>query len=288
MGMELIERLNEALGTSLPITTRISSLSIEELETLLSGVVPRSQAAGKILTRAAGEAPARVSARVVAMHFLGGDASCFAPWAALAADNVEVLTATWRGDEAAGAVPGSIVSTAAAIAAAIAALEPVPTLLYGHSMGALLAYEVALALHRSHAVLPTQLVVGAMWAPQRHEAMMTREAGTLPGLLRALAPPGAPVADNAQWQRAAQADLAMMQAYRPRQASLPVPVLAVCATGDPIVSASDMRGWNTATSAGFTLHELGGDHLFLLRPGELLAIVRTLLPRDVHEQAPAL
>jgi surfactin synthase thioesterase subunit len=57
---------------------------------------------------------------------------------------------------------------------------------------------------------------------------------------------------------------------------LPVPILAIVATDDPMVPVDQVRGWARHTSAGFTLRVLpGGGHLFLReRQQEVTELIR--------------
>jgi surfactin synthase thioesterase subunit len=148
-------------------------------------------------------------------------------------------------------------------------------------MGALIAYDVAAALYCDGFNSPLHVVVGAMWAPADHAAMMARPSGTLKGLLAALSTGGATLGDHDDWRRIAQGDMEMMQAHTPSDRVLPWPVTAVCGSSDGIVDTTEMDHWSSTTSAGFRRHCITGDHLFVLKPAELLSVLQRILD-DVH------
>ena len=279
MGIDVVERINADFGATLPVTTRVSVVGLSALAALVMASMSRSEHAWPLLTPVGPGRAAECDARVVGLHFLGGDVDCFAAWDIGLGQGVEVLAAAWRNLR----VPASLSAVAAAIAHAIAALDSRPTVLYGHSMGALLAYEVAAALHRAGHAAPLHVVVGAMWAPCDHTAMMARPSGTLDGLLAALSAGGATLGDNEAWRRLAQSDMAMMQAYVPSDVVLRWPVTAVSGAHDRVVEAGWMDHWRSTTTAAFRRHGVDGDHLFVLEPAELLSVLQRVLDDDVHE-----
>ncbi len=284
MGVDVVERINADFGATLPVTTRVSVAGLSTLAALVMASMSRSELVRPLLVPVGPGRAAACDARLVGLHFLGGDVDCFAAWDVGLGQGVEVLAAAWRDLREPGE-PASIGTVAAAIARAIAALDPRPTVLYGHSMGALLAYEIAAALHRAgHAAL-LHVVVGAMWAPRDHAAMMARPSGTLDGLLAALSTGGATLGDHEAWRRLAQSDMAMMQAYVPSDVVLPWPVTAVSGARDRVVEAGGMDRWRSTTTAGFRRHGVDGDHLFVLESAELLSVLQRVLDDDVFEPA---
>ena len=61
-----------------------------------------------------------------------------------------------------------------------------------------------------------------------------------------------------------RADLAVVASYRPATVTpLPLPVDAVAAADDPLISPEEMAGWASCTAAGFSLTVVPGGHLYL-------------------------
>ncbi|GAA2267683.1 alpha/beta fold hydrolase [Kitasatospora cystarginea] len=161
-----------------------------------------------------------------------------------------------------------------------------PFALFGHSLGAVLAYETARELGARGWGEPRQLFVSARRAPHLparldplhrlpEEQFLTavgRMGGTPPevlshpGLLRAFAP-------------VLRADFELNETYVPLSGGLlGCPVSAVVGRADPQVGADEMAGWRDTTRGPFELRVLDGDHFYLRQdPRELLALVRDRL-----------
>lgn len=146
-----------------------------------------------------------------------------------------------------------------------------PYAIYGHSLGARLAFETARELRRRGAPPPARLYVGAAHPPHLPEplariAHLTEDEFLDQLILRAGAP--AAIRDHpdvvAALLPAIRADLAWLKAYRFRpEPPLATPVVAFAGTDDREVDAPVMLGWARHTTGGFRLHELVGDHMFL-------------------------
>ncbi|MFF1549156.1 thioesterase II family protein [Streptomyces sp. NPDC058291] len=154
-----------------------------------------------------------------------------------------------------------------------------PYVLYGHSLGGVVAYTLARALIGRGLPAPSCLAVGASPPPQTaspgHDddlsdewlLRFTTDLGAAPG--RTLAAPGSlwyrrvlPVLrDDLRLAAALRAD-----ALADPDGSLPVPVLAVGGRDDPAVGATALDGWARWTSGRFVRRTVPGDHFFVRGP----------------------
>lgn len=162
-----------------------------------------------------------------------------------------------------------------------------PFALYGHSVGALVAFELARRLRRDDGVLPARLFVAAMSAPQlprdqeqRHRLPdrefvdeLRRLGGTPEEMLR----------DDRLLQvllPAIKADFALSERYVYRaEPALECPISGFGGLHDPQVSPHELAGWEHHTRSDFRLRMLPRDHFFVEAPP--VALVRAL-QRDLQ------
>jgi surfactin synthase thioesterase subunit len=146
-----------------------------------------------------------------------------------------------------------------------------PYVLFGHSLGATVAYELCLEIRRRGLPMPQGLVVSARQAPAL--PWRFRQVSGLPdeeftAALRELG--GTPEVVLAQPDLmslllpALRADFAIVESYRDRdEPPLDVPILALAGTEDDRATAEQMAGWATRTTASFALHPVRGGHFFV-------------------------
>lgn len=156
------------------------------------------------------------------------------------------------------------------IADAIAMRADRPYALYGHSMGARIAFDVIRVLRDNDRTLPVRCYVGAARPPDTADEMT--DAVRLPDdqFVARLARLGG-ISDDmlAEPELMAlilpilRADLGWLHDYRYRtQAPLPMPVVAFAGTDDHEVNAEVMAGWRRHTTGGFRLSTVPGGHFF--------------------------
>lgn len=144
-----------------------------------------------------------------------------------------------------------------------------PFAVFGHSMGALLAFELTRLLRGRGLPGPRVLFVSGAVAPQ------TRRAPKAPATtrdlilrIRDLGGPGLDALKNPELLRLAlpwlRADFELVDTYVYReQPPLDCPIHAFCGSRDGQVRMADVEGWLAQTSAGGTVRVLPGDHFFL-------------------------
>ncbi|MER7000165.1 thioesterase domain-containing protein [Streptomyces sp. NPDC000410] len=182
---------------------------------------------------------------------------------------------------------------------------PAPYLLYGHSLGALIAYTLTRALREAGLSAPALLVVGA--CPPPDAALALPDACRAPDeeLLRLLGGAGAlpgGAKPGGLWHRLVMPvlrdDLVLADALRtaarvPSPAGpLDVPVLAVAGRGDALAPAGEVARWRHWTTGPFALRTVPGDHFFVRGRelprliGRASRVVRRLPPVAAGRPAP--
>jgi surfactin synthase thioesterase subunit len=167
-----------------------------------------------------------------------------------------------------------------------------PYALFGHSMGALLAYELAQRL-RTHRCPPRALLVSGSPAPALRDPARFAEPlddATLAGHLRQLGGTPAELLDNAEMMQLTlpvlRADFRVCASYRHRpRAPLACPVHAFGGRADQAVRDT-VAGWKDEAGGAFTLDWYDGGHFFLHDHAQaMLARIATLLSGSVAPEA---
>ncbi|MFB7211583.1 thioesterase II family protein [Streptomyces sp. NPDC056255] len=151
-----------------------------------------------------------------------------------------------------------------------------PYMLYGHSLGAMVALTVTQELRRTGLPMPALLAVGACPPPHSPAALM--DAAELPDeeLLCVLdgfgaLPPG--VRQGDVWFRSVfpvlRADLRLVRNLRAAATGpaapgpVPVPLLAIAGREDPLADAGAVAGWERCTTGRFVRRTVPGGHFFV-------------------------
>ena len=154
-----------------------------------------------------------------------------------------------------------------------------PFALFGHSMGALIAYELARFLPSLGLPGPLHLFVSGATPPHRRAPSQKTHAlpdDAFKSALRDL--DGTPEAVLAHPELmdlmlpTLRADFEMCETYAPAELErLACPITAFGGSEDAQVSPGDLTAWSALTRAGFEACLLAGDHFFLgPRAGEIL------------------
>jgi surfactin synthase thioesterase subunit len=172
-----------------------------------------------------------------------------------------------------------------ALSRELAGLEPLPCALYGHSMGAIVAFELARALAAQGAA-PARLFVSGRRAPDlplSHPPLHALDEPALLGYLRAMGGVDGRLLARPQWTAGylptLRADLQVSDAYVYRPGPpLPLPIHAFRGRHDASVSLEEILGWRRHTAAGFVFRSLPGGHFF---EGDGRACLRRVIAREV-------
>src|SRR5262245_40201803 len=119
--------------------------------------------------------------RLVCLTFCGGGTSAFRGWGRAAPENVEVVAVCYAGRERRFSEPAAT-TWDDLLADALAAVRDAadrPYVLFGHSLGAWVGFEVTARLERESGPLPQLLVVSSSNAPTaaQRERLRTPPAG---------------------------------------------------------------------------------------------------------------
>ncbi|WP_285747611.1 alpha/beta fold hydrolase [Lentzea sp. NBRC 105346] len=208
---------------------------------------------------------------LVCFPHAGGGSSVFQTWHqhtdALRVSAIRLPGRESRLREPAIADLGELVE---ALATALVRLPEKPYAFYGHSMGALVAFELTRKFRALGLPLPRGLFVAGMDAPQqldldrahdlpRDELVawligvngLSPEVLEYPALIDLMLP-------------TIRADLAVVEDYDfQQQPPLPVPIHVLRGRADVQVTVEGCDGWSALTDAGCRVTDFDGDHFFV-------------------------
>jgi pyochelin biosynthetic protein PchC len=209
--------------------------------------------------------------RLVCFPYAGGSASVYRSWPHRLPDDVEVLAVQYPGrqDRLREPCVDRMDRLATLVASALLPFLDRPLALFGHSMGASLAHEVAVRLERSHGADIVLLLVSARLPPRHHGPRdVHHDDETLLADVRMLDPINSAVLDDPDMRElmlpVIRADYQVADSYRPSQPLVQVPVVAYAGDADPTVGVGQLRAWSEITTAGFALAVFPGDHFYLV------------------------
>jgi medium-chain acyl-[acyl-carrier-protein] hydrolase len=167
---------------------------------------------------------------------------------------------------------------ATALLPAVEALADRPVVLFGHSLGALAAFEVAREMRRRGLPLPVHLYVSGRQAPSvgmRGRATWDLSDEALVATLRDLGgTPETVLGDPELFSLLApalRADLEMNERYEYAPAEpLATAITAFAATADSRVTPGEMAAWADQTTRRFAFVQVDGGHFALLERPRLL------------------
>lgn len=215
------------------------------------------------------------SLRLFCFPYAGGGAAVYREWPSRMPAWVDVCALqppgrAWRLQEPSFI---DVNDLATAIADVVTPMLDIPYLFFGHSLGALVAFETARELRRRAASPPLRLVVSARRAPhlpdpnpplyglpqpdllrevrRRYEGGIPAEILAEPEVLKVVLP-------------ALRADLQMDWAYEYEpDRPLDCPIAAVGGSADRMVPFAQVVAWNRHTSGTFRAKAVPGDHFFI-------------------------
>lgn len=176
-----------------------------------------------------------------------------------------------RGARAGEALLADLQPVAAQLAAEIAPEVNGPYMFYGHSVGALVCFEVARQLSRHHGSEPDAIFAAAFRAPHtpsvRAPVHVMGDQDLLAHVVRLGGVPARVLSEPELLKLALptlRADLRLSEAYELGDAHcLSCPIYVYGGEGDPIVASHEFARWRELTSGECEVRMFKGGHFFL-------------------------
>jgi pyochelin biosynthetic protein PchC len=209
--------------------------------------------------------------RLVCLPHAGGSASYFFPVSKNLSPKIEVLAVQYPGRQDRRSEPfvPTIAELADTVTALLADETDRPLALFGHSMGAVLGFEIALRLEAA-GTTPAALFASGRRAPstQRDERVHLRDDDGLIAEVKALSGTDSRVMEDDELVRMAlpalRNDYRAIETYRWQPGpKLHCPIHALVGDADPKATVEEVRKWGDHTESVFTLDTFPGQHFYL-------------------------
>lgn len=156
---------------------------------------------------------------------------------------------------------------------------------FGHSMGAIVAFEVALRAERQLGTPIPRLIASGRRAPCRLRDENVHKRGDLELIaeVQALSGTHSELLNDEEARRSylpvIRNDYRAIETYvAPREQTLSCPITALVGASDPRVTPEEAGAWDRHTNADFQMRVLPGGHFYLTeRPAETVASLRDVL-----------
>ena len=211
--------------------------------------------------------------RLFCFPYAGGSGRVFQKWPRLFPETIEVCPLQYpgRGNRLREKPFNRISALAADIAEALMPLFDTPYVLFGHSMGATVAFELARHLRRANKTLLGHLFVSACTPPhfprQDSKVYELPEPEFIEELRRLNGTPDEVLEHPELMQLMLpmlRADFEAVQTYSyVPEPPLSCPLTVYGGTEDESVSREKLEGWSEHTTGPFSLQMIQGDHFFL-------------------------
>ncbi|HLN62204.1 MAG TPA: alpha/beta fold hydrolase [Symbiobacteriaceae bacterium] len=222
--------------------------------------------------------------RLFCLPYAGGGPTIYWPWAkALPALEVCPVGLPGRGTLLNLPPHTSVGPLVAELARAMQAHLDKPFALFGHSMGALVAFELARELRRSYGRLPAALIVGGRnaphWPRENRPDLHGLPDAELVAELKVLGGTPPEVLAHAELMElilpVMRADLAIHETYEyVAEAPLACPVVALGGTRDDRTTQAGLEAWGELTTGRFALEWFEGGHFFVHETGLVTTAVQ--------------
>lgn len=211
--------------------------------------------------------------RILVLPHAGGSASYYRGWAQAFPSSVEVVIVQYPGREDRMGEPlvDDMSELVTQLAVGLRPLLTKPYLLFGHSMGGAVAYELFRQLACLRQPLPEHLVISAIEGPSRHHggnlhqwedqallAELDRLEGSslnlqaLPELAEMVIP-------------LMRSDYRLIECYSPEKTrqAVNVPLTVMAGSSDNELQPGDIESWKLETKRSFQLITFPGGHFYL-------------------------
>lgn len=233
------------------------------------------------------------SARLLCLPYAGGSAATYIPWSRSLPSAVELiaLQPPGRGSRMAEAPHAQMAALVDELMSVFPKVTERPYVLFGHSLGSRVGFEVILQCQLRGLPLPVRFIASGSRAPhlpKREAPIHDLPDQQFVGQLRELQGTPEEILDNRElieWLLPLlRADFRIADLHCAPRTSLNCPLTVLAGTQDETVSPAEVEAWSDLTTAGCDINWVDGGHFFVERNREWVlekvnAVLETALRR---------
>ena len=210
--------------------------------------------------------------RLICFPYAGGWPSMYRPWVAQLPADVELIAVRMPGRESRFSERPYTDWSALTndTAEAVRPLLDVPFVLFGHSFGGMLAYEVARVLNERETATLKALIVSGCRCPlvrPENRAPYDGPSNALWAWLAEIDGTPAEVLENPQLRALTEptlrADLELADIWTGAAHAVDLPIVTFGGTNDRVVTRPQIQGWRNFTARAYRHVEFAGGHFFI-------------------------
>ncbi|MBS0420861.1 MAG: thioesterase [Proteobacteria bacterium] len=229
------------------------------------------------------------AARLLCLPYAGGSAATYIPWSRLIPADVELiaLQPPGRGSRMAQAPHAQMAPLVAELMGVFAKVTDRPYVLFGHSLGSRVGFEVIVQCQRNGLPLPAHFIASGSRAPylaKRELPIHDLPDAQFVEALRELDGTPEEILDNSelmQWLLPLlRADFRIADLHRASQTRIHCPLTVLAGTEDKTIPPQDIEAWRDLAGGECDIHWVSGGHFFVERNREwVLEQVNAILGR---------
>ncbi|WP_212004529.1 type I polyketide synthase [Chitinophaga sp. HK235] len=230
-----------------------------------------------------------VKQQLYCFPYAGSGASAYSRWADAFGEQLEVIAVQPRGREERSHEP-AFTDLQALVADLLQNYSDPAEEFYffGHSMGALMAYEFYVALQRAGRKLPAGLILSGCGAPLEAGTGTLHQLGEdafIEEILRSYGDPGIAAERRKALQHTSEllrADLQVLECYQPGGMEITIPLTVVAGLHDQLAPAATVRRWMDLATDNFSICYLKAGHdLVQQKSQDLIKIISSAIKQTL-------
>ena len=235
--------------------------------------------------------------RLFAFHHAGGNASMFRPWMQYLASSVDIIAVQLpgRGTRFVEPLLHDLKSVVNNLVENFSNYLDKPFIFFGHSVGALISFELVRALRKEKYPLPCHLIVSGTRAPhlpsRRKKIHNLSDSEFVSELVSYNGIPSGLLEDKELLSLlipVIRADFTISETYTYSDSSpLSCPITAFGGMSDPYLSQKELSCWGAHTNNEFKYIFFKGDHFFLIKESypEVTRVLNQIILREIEKNS---